>query len=226
VKIIINAITLILVLLSTSIYAFSDEYPSPYPNLREKISLYVGGTGPYVKIETLDFSSDYPFLEYLSLKPIYTIATKKDLEDVNDDMGLSNNLKLKSLDVDGSIFGKILSSTDLPNLKSLTILSSARDVSFFGFPNLTKISFVYSDFTYETFESLSQLPHLETLTFKIFANDSIEHFNDESIELLGYCQNLKTIHITTKSAKSGYIKERLKAVLPNADIRVGWRRDF
>lgn len=214
----------ILVLLNASTSAFWDddrEY-APGPTFVHS----VGTLGPYERIETLDFSQSFPFLEWLILEPVYSIATKKDLENTIDDMGLSNNLKLKRMNVNGEIFGKILSLAYLPNLNKLDISSSAIDINFSRLPNLKEIHLEYCNFTYETLENLTQLPYLEKLTFKTFADIGMEHFNDDIIELFGQCQNLKVLHISTKSANAGYIKQRLKTALPDADIRVGWGRNY
>jgi hypothetical protein len=225
-KNIINIIV-ILVLSNAFAYGFWDENDSGYkqPIRIHSVDGEIDGN-PYQKIETLDFSTTFPALEWLILAPIHANAAQKDLKNVIDDMGLSNNLNLKTMTVSGDIFGKIISATYLPNLNTLHIEGAANDINFSGFPNLKEINFRYCHFNFETLENLSQLPCLEKLTFIVFADESMEHFNEDSFELLGNCQTLKKLHITTKSPNAGYIKQRLQAVLPNTDVRVGFKRTF
>lgn len=233
-KVVFKIFVAVLVLLNASTYAFwddnSDNWTPPDPKNSKYVYLdFKNPERPWesMKIETLDLSEDFPNVERLVLHPCFTNALEKDLENVYDDMGLSNNLKLKELNINGAIFGKILSSTYLPNLILLTISHSTTDIDFSGFPNLKVLVIDSAGFTDETLIKLSQLSQLETLSFKHTGN----LFNDQTIELLGQFKNLKVLHIYQKlnnpgDDKAAYIKKRLKKMLPKTEVRVGWKYNF
>jgi len=202
-KNILKIISITLFLLTISIHADIDN---------RGMSQYALGVEK--NIETLDFTHDFPELKMLFLRP------GENVKDAVDDMGLSKNFQLEAIWVDGPVFGKVLSFTHLPNLDSLYIEGNVKGINFpESFPNLREITFsYYFDCAYETLESLSRLSRLE----KLYIDFPASLPDDESIELFARFQNLRQLVIHTRENVK-HIKHRLKVLLPNTEVLVGFR---